>query len=187
MAQVPRERFVPREADALAYDDIPLPIGQGQTISAPSMVGIMCQLLDITDGCKVMEVGTGLGYHAAIMSILAGSGIVYTVERIPELAEEARKILHDLGYNNVKVFLSDGSEGLPDFSPYDRISVAASAPRIPEPLVNQLGDPGLMVLPVGQYMQELVLVEKKGGQVNTYNKGWVAFVPLLGRYGFKSL
>jgi len=186
MARVPRERFIPREADDLAYDDTPLPIGQCQTISAPSMVGIMCQLLDITDGCKVLEVGTGLGYHAAIMSILAGSGTVYTVERIPELAEQARKTLHDLGYNNVKVFLSDGSEGLSDFAPYDRISVAASAPNIPDPLVDQLGDPGLLVLPVGRYIQELVLVEKKGGRVNTYNKGWVAFVPMLGKYGFES-
>ncbi len=168
-----------------AYDDVPLPIGDGQTISAPSMVAVMCDLLDIRDGMSVLEVGTGLGYHAAVMSILAGKGKVYTVERKPGLAEKARKILKELGYDNVEVFARDGSEGLPQYAPYDRISVACAAPEVPRPLVEQLKDGGRMVIPIGQYYQDLYLVEKVDGKVNTFEKGGVAFVPLVGKYGFK--
>jgi protein-L-isoaspartate(D-aspartate) O-methyltransferase len=186
MDRVPREQFMPENVRPDAYVDTPLYIGNDQTISAPSMVAVMCQILDITDGCKVLEIGTGMGYHAAVMSRLAGpSGTVFTVERIPELADQARTILKRLGFSNVKVFLSDGSEGLPEFAPYDRISVAAAAPTIPDALVDQLNDPGRMVIPVGRYFQELMLVEKKGGQIITTDKGGVAFVPLLGKYGFQ--
>jgi len=163
---------------------VPLPIGGGQTISAPSMVAIMCDVLDIRDGDKVLEVGTGWGYHAAVMSILAGSGTVYTLERFDDLAEKARQILKEQGFNNVEVFVSDGSEGFPKFAPYDRISVACTAPDIPPPLIDQLNNYGKMVIPVGRFYQELYLVEKIDGQVNTYNKGGVAFVPLIGKYGF---
>jgi protein-L-isoaspartate(D-aspartate) O-methyltransferase len=184
MAKVPRHRFVPESSLRYSYDDIPLPIGEGQTISAPSMVGIMCDVLDIKDGNTVLEIGTGLGYHAAVMSVLAGSGKVYTVERKAGLVEKARHILKELGYDNVEVFLSDGSEGLPQHAPYDRISVAAAAPDIPQPLIEQLKDGGRMVIPVGHYFQELNLVEKVDGKVNTYYKGGVAFVPLVGKYGF---
>jgi protein-L-isoaspartate(D-aspartate) O-methyltransferase len=186
MARVPRHRFVPKDMERFAYDDVPLPIGGGQTISAPSMVAIMLDVLDIRDGNKVFEVGTGLGYHAAIISILAGpSGKVYTVERKADLADKARQILRELGYDNVEVFVGDGSEGLPQFAPYDRISVACAAPDIPGPLVEQLKDGGKMVIPVGQYYQDLYLVEKVDGKINSYNKGGVAFVPLVGKYGFQ--
>nr|WP_231844977.1 protein-L-isoaspartate O-methyltransferase [Methanocella arvoryzae] len=186
MDRVPREEFVPEDVRPDAYYDTPLPIGHNQTISAPSMVAIMCQALDIREGNKVLEIGTGLGYHAAVMAVLAGaSGVVYTVERIPELADMARSVLSRLGFDNVKVFLRDGTEGLPDFAPYDRISVAAAAPDVPQPLVDQLKDPGRLVIPVGRYFQQLMLVEKKGGQIITTDKGGVAFVPLLGKYGFK--
>jgi protein-L-isoaspartate(D-aspartate) O-methyltransferase len=185
MARVPRHRFVPKDMERFAYDDVPLPIGDGQTISAPSMVAIMCDVLDIRDGMSVLEVGTGWGYHAAIMSILAGSGKVYTVERKAHLTEKARQALKELGYDNVEVFVGDGSEGLPQYAPYDRVSVACAAPAIPHPLVDQLKDGGKMVIPIGQYYQDLYLVEKADGKINTYNKGGVAFVPLVGKYGFQ--
>ena len=185
MAAVPRERFVPPDVRDIAYDDTPLHIGHGQTISAPSMVAIMCSVLDVRQGQKVLEVGTGFGYHAAILSLLAKPGTVHTVERIPELAEHARGLLKELGYDNVVVTAGDGSEGLPAFAPYDRISVAAAAPEVPAPLVDELADGGRMVIPVGRYMQELMLVEKAGGRVSTVPRGGVAFVPLLGKFGFK--
>lgn len=176
---------MPKDMERFAYDDVPLSIGDGQTISAPSMVAIMCDVLDIRDGMKVLEVGAGLGYHAAIMSILAGTGKVYTVERKAYLAEQACQILKELGYDNVEVFVCDGSEGLPQHAPYDRISVACAAPAIPHPLVEQLKDRGKMAIPIGQYYQDLYLVEKVDGKINTYNKGGVAFVPLVGKYGFQ--
>jgi protein-L-isoaspartate(D-aspartate) O-methyltransferase len=185
MSRVPRHLFIPPELLRYAYDDAPLRIGEGQTISAPSMVAIMCDVLDIRDGMKVLEIGTGTGYHAAVMAILAGSGKVYTVERIQVLADRAREILKQLEYYNIEVFVSDGSEGLAQFAPYDRISVAAAAPEIPQPLVEQLKDVGKMVVPVGTYYQQLNLVEKENGIVNVYDKGAVAFVPLIGKYGFR--
>ncbi len=177
---------MPKDMERYAYDDVPLPIGDGQTISAPSMVAIMLDTLDIRDGDKVLEVGTGLGYHAAVMSVLTGPpGKVYTVERKADLAEKARHILKELGYGNVEVFVGDGSEGLPQYAPYDRISVACAAPAVPQPLIEQLKDGGRMAIPVGQYFQDLYLVEKADGKVNSYNRGGVAFVPLVGKYGFK--
>lgn len=185
MAKVPRHMFMPKEVQRHAYGDTPVPIGDGQTISAPSMVAIMCDILDIRDGMKVMEIGTGLGYHAAVMAVLAGSGKVYTVERKADLALKAREILKELHFDNVEVFIGDGSEGLPEHAPYDRISVAAAAPEIPQPLVEQLKDGCRMVIPIGRFAQELYLVEKKDGKVRSYYKGGVAFVPLLGKYGFK--
>ncbi len=186
MAGVPRHRFVPGGMEQYAYDDMPLSIGDGQTISAPSMVAVMCDLLDVKSGMNVLEVGSGYGYHAAILSVLTGpSGRVYTVERKAGLGEKARHILKDLGYDNVEVFVGDGSEGLPQHAPYDRISVACAAPDIPRPLIDQLKDNGKMVIPIGQYIQFLFLVEKVGGKVITSEKGGVAFVPLVGKYGFK--
>ncbi len=185
MSRVPRHLFIPPELLRYAYDDSPLRIGEGQTISAPSMVAIMCDALDIRDGMRVLEIGTGTGYHAAVMSILAGTGNVYTVERIPTLANRAREILKKLEYHNIEVFISDGSEGLARFAPYDRISVAAAAPEIPKPLVEQLKDGGKMVVPVGTYYQELKLIERDGDKVRVTDRGAVAFVPLIGKYGFK--
>lgn len=185
MAQVPRHMFVPEDVAPYAYEDTPLRIGEGQTISAPSMVAVMCDALDIRDGMRVLEIGTGTGYHAAIISILAGAGKVYSVERIPALATRARELFQKLDYHNVEVFVGDGSEGLPQYAPYDRISVAAAAPEVPRPLIDQLRDGGRMVLPVGTYFQELLLVEKSNGQVEIRDKGPVAFVPLVGKYGFR--
>lgn len=185
MSRVPRHLFVPDNVRENAYVDVPLPIGEGQTISAPSMVAIMCDVLDVRDGDNVLEVGTGWGYHAAIMSVLAGHGKVYTVERLPSLAMRAREIYRDLGFINIDVVVGDGSQGLPEHAPYDRISVAAAAPAIPQPLVDELKDGGRMVIPVGQYYQDLYLVEKADGKVHTSTKGGVAFVPLVGKYGFK--
>lgn len=185
MEKVPREQFVPEEVRDFAYEDTPLHIGHGQTISAPSMVAIMCDILDVQPGNKVLDVGTGWGYHAAILSILAGHGTVYSVERIPELAERARKILAEQGYDNVKVINGDGSSGLPEFAPYDRINVAAAAPELPDELADELAEGGRMVVPVGRYLQELILAVKKNSKITTYEKGGVAFVPLVGKAGFR--
>ena len=184
MARVPRHLFIPELSERYAYEDIPLHIGEGQTISAPSMVAIMCDTLDVQEGMSVLEIGTGMGYHAAVLSLLAGNGKIRSVERIPVLANRARQILSTLGFLNVEVFVSDGSEGLPQYAPYDRISVACAAPEVPKPLADQLKDGGKMVVPVGTYYQTLYLVEKAGGHVQTQAKGSVAFVPLIGRYGF---
>ncbi len=185
MARVPRELFVPDQLRPRAYEDIPLPIGYGQTISAPHMVAIMCDLLDLAEGIMVLEVGGGCGYHAAVMANMVGlQGHIYSVERIPELVVQARKNLIAAGIENVTMIEGDGSIGLPEHAPYDRISVAATAPNVPEPLRQQLKPGGKMILPVGLGFQELVLVTRKNGFV-TEEKMGVAFVPLIGKYGFK--
>jgi protein-L-isoaspartate(D-aspartate) O-methyltransferase len=185
MARVPRELFVPDHLRSRAYEDIPLLIGYNQTISAPHMVAIMCDLLDLGEGMVVLEVGGGGGYHAAVMADLVGlQGHVYSMERIPELVVQARKNLITAGIENVTMIEGDGSIGLPLHAPYDRISVAATAPNVPEPLQQQLKPGGKMVLPVGIGFQELVLVTRKNGFV-TEEKMGVAFVPLIGEYGFK--
>ncbi len=184
MSRVPREMFVPVPLRSRAYDDTPLPIGYGQTISAPHMVAIMCDLLDLNEGMKVLEVGGGSGYHAAVMAELVGrEGHVYSVERIPELVAQARENLRSAGIRNVTVIEGDGSIGLGEHAPYDRISVAATAPSVPESLRQQLKPGGKMVLPVGYDCQELVLVTRENGFV-TEEKMGVAFVPLIGKDGF---
>lgn len=185
MSRVPREMFVPDAYQSRAYDDMPLHIGGGQTISAPHMVAIMCDLLDLQEGMKVLEVGGGSGYHAAVMADLVGAaGHIYSMERLPELAETARKNLEKSGFKNVTVIVGDGSVGLIEHAPYDRISVAATAPEVPEPLKQQLKPGGKMILPVGRGYQELVLVTRKNGFAVEEQMG-VAFVPLIGEKGFK--
>lgn len=185
MLRVPRELFVPQAYLSRAYDDTPLFIGAGQTISAPHMVAIMCDLLDLQEGMKVLEVGGGSGYHAAVMAVLAGpSGHIYSIERLPELANQAEENLAKAGIENVTMIVGDGSIGLALHAPYDRISVAATAPEVPEPLKQQLKPGGKMVLPVGRGYQELVLVTRKNGFA-TEEKMGVAFVPLIGEKGFK--
>lgn len=185
MSRVPRELFVPDELRPMAYEDRPLPIGYGQTISAPHMVAIMCDLLDLHEGMKVLEVGGGCGYHAAVMAELVGpSGHVYSVERIPELVEIARRNLERAGYRNVSMIAGDGSLGYREQAPYDRISVAASAPDIPEPLKEQLRPGGRMVIPVGSYSQDLLVVTKNH-EIRVERAMGVIFVPLIGEYGFK--
>ena len=183
MRKVPRHLFVPENEQRIAYADYPLPIGWGQTISAPHMVAIMCDLLDIQDGMNVLEIGGGSGYHAAVMAILAGSGHVYTVERIEALALFARDNLKKAGIKNVTVIVEDGSLGLPGFAPYDRISVAAASPEILDTLTDQLKTGGKLVIPVGKYYQELYLVTKTDG-LKKEAKGGVVFVPLVGKKGF---
>ncbi|MDM7911927.1 MAG: protein-L-isoaspartate O-methyltransferase, partial [Methanotrichaceae archaeon] len=183
-SRVPRELFVPEKLKSEAYYDMPLHIGYGQTISAPHMVAIMCEILDLQKGMKVLDVGGGSGYHAAVMADLVGpDGHVYSVERIPELAAWARENLKKAGITNVTVVEGDGSLGLPEHAPFDRISVSATAPHVPEPLKQQLRPGGKMVIPVGIGYQELVLVTRKNGFV-TEEKMGVAFVPLIGKYGF---
>lgn len=186
MLRVPRHLFVPPNVREEAYIDTPLPIGYSQTISAPHMVAIMCDLLDLRVGQSVLEVGTGSGYNAAVMAELVGStGHVYSMERIAPLAEFAKKNFMDVGCANVTVMLEDGSGGDFPHSPYDRICVTCTAPDIPQPLIEQLKPGGLMVIPVGVAFQQLYLVKKDmDGTVHKEIKGGVVFVPLIGRYGF---
>ncbi len=184
MGNVPRHLFV-RESDiANAYEDYPLSIGYGQTISAPHMVGIMCSLLEIEKGMKILEIGGGSGYHAAVLAELTGPyGMVYSVERVTELAEFARQNLTDAGYKNVVVTTGDGTLGLSEHAPYDCITVACAAPAVPQPLVDQLKRGGRMTIPIGKYTQELYLVHKND-VISKEMSGGVVFVPLIGEYGF---
>ncbi|MDF0589574.1 protein-L-isoaspartate O-methyltransferase [Candidatus Methanocrinis natronophilus] len=185
MWRVPRELFVPRRIRHTAYEDRPLPIGEGQTISAPHMVAMMCDLLEIAEGMKVLDVGTGSGYHAAVIADLVGpEGQVYSIERIPELVLFAKKNLEAAEVKNVTVLQGDGSRGLPEYAPYDRINVAATAPKIPEPLKEQLKVGGKLVIPVGSCYQELVLVERTQEGFELEHHGGVVFVPLVGDHGF---
>ncbi len=186
MGKVPRELFVPDGIRHMAYEDHPLPIGEGQTISAPHMVAIMCDVLDLGEGMAVLDVGTGSGYHAAVMADLVGpEGHVYSIERVPELVVFARRNLREAGIENVTVVEGDGSVGLPDHAPYDRINVAATAPKVPEPLKEQLKVGGKLVVPVGTCYQELVLVIRTEEGFELEHHGGVVFVPLIGDYGFK--
>ncbi|NOY10636.1 MAG: protein-L-isoaspartate(D-aspartate) O-methyltransferase [Archaeoglobi archaeon] len=187
MLEVPRHLFVPPHMRREAYNDYPLPIGYGQTISAPHMVAIMCDLLDLKEGERVLEVGTGSGYHAAVVSRIVGEeGLVVTVERIPELAETAKKIYESLGYDNIKVVVGDGSVGYEELAPYDKIYVTASAPKIPVKLLAQLKNGGRMVIPVGDFVQHLYVVDKdEYGRVKKRSWGAVRFVPLIGEEGFE--
>ncbi len=186
MMRVPRHLFVPENVRSSAYMDTPLPIGHGQTISAPHMVAIMCDLLDLRVGQKVLEIGTGSGYNAAIMAELVGKeGHIYSIERVPQLADFAKKNLDAAGYENVSIILDDGSGGSLEHAPYDRINVTSAAPSIPDPLVQQLSRDGIMAIPVGNITQRLYIVRKDlGGSVHNEEEGGVVFVPLIGKYGF---
>ena len=179
MSSVRREDFVPQNIRDYAYRDEPLPIGKEQTISAPHMVAIMCDLLGVECQSHVLEIGTGSGYHAAVLAKLAAKGTIYTVERFASLAEQARKRLPA----NVVVVTGDGSLGLPAKAPFDRILVTCSAPDIPPPLLVQLKEGGRMVIPLGKGIQELYLV-RKNLKVTKEPHGSVAFVLLTGKYGY---
>ncbi|AKB80156.1 Protein-L-isoaspartate O-methyltransferase [Methanosarcina horonobensis HB-1 = JCM 15518] len=187
MLRVPRHMFVPEYEQRAAYTDRPLEIGHGQTISAPHMVAIMCEVLELSEGHKVLEIGAGSGYNAAVMAELVGkTGHVYTVERIDSLVDFARNNLKETGYDNVTVLLENGSMGYPEYAPYDRIAVTCAAPSIPEPLLEQLKPGGILVIPVGNYSQELIKVKKDSkGNIHRKKKGDVVFVPLIGKYGFR--
>ena len=179
MERVPRERFVPPEHREMAYEDIPLPIGAGQTISQPFIVALMTEALGLTGTEKVLEIGTGSGYQAAILGCLAGK--VVTVERFPDLAESAAEKLRELGFLNVDVHVARESLGWPEEAPYDAIIVTAAAPRVPQSLLDQLKDGGRLVIPVGtRWDQELVVVKKRGDCITRTSLGGCRFVPLIG-------
>lgn len=183
LRSVPRHEFVTADQQHLAYIDAPLPIGKRQTISQPYIVALMTQLLDLRGDETVLEIGTGSGYQAAILSRLAKA--VYTVERIESLADEARLRLERLEYGNVIVIGRDGTGGLPEYAPYDGILVTAAAPRLPPPLESQLADGGRLVLPVGgRTGQVLELWKLKGERLESERVTPVAFVPLIGEHGW---
>jgi protein-L-isoaspartate(D-aspartate) O-methyltransferase len=184
MRQVPRHLFIPEGMRSLAYCDGPLPIGHGQTISQPYIVALMTETLELAGQERVLEIGTGSGYQAAILSHLAWQ--VYSVERHAVLAQQAEKILAHLGYDNIVVRVSDGTLGWPEHSPYEAIIVTAAAPDIPRPLTDQLADGGRLVAPVGsQWSQVLVKVRRQGDLLIRERLTAVAFVPLVGEYGWE--
>ena len=179
--KVPREDFVPAGQRKFAYVNAPLPIAAGQTISQPLTVAVMTEALAARSGDKILEVGAGSGYQAAILSEIAGpTGKIITTEIIPELFEFAKKNLSS--YKNVTVLNIDGSIGCEKYAPYDRIIVTASAPRIPEPLIEQLKDNGHLVIPVGDKM---IIIEKQKGEIKETFLGYYVFVPLRGEHGHK--
>jgi protein-L-isoaspartate(D-aspartate) O-methyltransferase len=183
MRKVPRHLFV-SGMESYAYEDMALAIGEGQTISQPYMVAVMTELLELSGNEKVLEIGTGSGYQAAVLAELAKE--VYTIERIPELAEKARQRLASLGYANVYVRTGDGTLGWPEKAPFDRIIVTAGSPGLPEPLVDQLVDGGIMVVPAGtHYSQQLIRARKTGGSIEEEYHTPCVFVPLIGTYGWK--
>ena len=182
---IPREVFIPDSIRHRAYVDTPLEIGEGQTISAPHMVAIMCEALDICKGQKILEIGTGSGYHAAIVATLVGdTGHVYSIERFSLLAEQAQKRLDAVRIKNVTVLVGDGSLGDKSHAPFDRIYVTCASPGVPPPLLEQLKDQGKLLIPNGDYICTLELYEKKGTKITRTDHGGCVFVPLVGKYGF---
>lgn len=186
MKKVPRENFVPDWQRRYAYDDRPLEIGHGQTISAPHMVAIMTEALDVKRNNKILEIGSGSGYQAAILAEIAKNGKIFTVERIKEIAKFAEENLKKCGYENVSVIIADGTLGYEKEKPYDRIIVTAAAPKIPKPLVDQLKDNGKLLIPVGnRAYQDLILIEKNSeGKIKEKNLCGCVFVPLIGKEGW---
>jgi protein-L-isoaspartate(D-aspartate) O-methyltransferase len=179
MAMVPRHEFVPREAWGEAYEDHPLPIGEGQTISQPYIVALMIEALGAEADDTVLEIGTGTGYEAAVLSRIAAR--VLTVERVASLAMRARENFARLGYRNIEATVGDGNQGLPRSAPFKRIIVAAAAPAVPEPLLQQFAENGKLVAPVGSGdVQELRLLRKAAGQITATNLCGCRFVPLIG-------
>ena len=185
MRKVPRHLFVPDGARDYAYVDSPVRIGSGQTISQPFIVALMTELLDVKSTHKVLDVGTGSGYQAAILGELAGE--VHSIERHPELAKSATEQLAALGYENIHVHVGDGTLGYPPDAPYDRIVVAAAAPTVPEPLLRQLALNGRLVIPVGRrYSQQLEVWERQGeDDFDKKSNIPVVFVPLIGEAGWE--
>lgn len=183
MRSVPRHLFVAPGMESRAYGDHALPIGEGQTISQPFMVALMTQSLELTGGERVLEIGTGSGYQTAVLAELAEQ--VFSIERVGSLASRARSVLEELGAANVAIRVGDGSIGWTEFEPYDRIIVTAGAPEVPQSLVEQLGDPGIMAVPVGsQGLQQLRIIERRDGELLTRDSGGCVFVPLVGREGW---
>jgi protein-L-isoaspartate(D-aspartate) O-methyltransferase len=196
MKMVPREDFLPESLRKRAYIDTPLSIGYGQTISALHMVAMMADALNLDTGQIILEVGCGSGYHAAVIAEVVAQkhgerqGHVYSLEIVPELVHFARENLRRVGYEErVTTILGDGSLGYFDQAPYDRILVAAASPDIPNPLIEQLKEGGILVIPVGNlyFFQELLRVRKEGERIVREGLGGVAFVPLRGKYGWKTI
>ena len=184
MKEIPRHLFVAEEQRIYAYEDFPLPIGAGQTISQPYMVALMTEALQLEGDEKVLEIGTGSGYQAAILSKLCRE--VYTTEKIESLALKAEKLFKELGYNNIKIKICDGTAGWMEHAPYDGIIVTAGAPKIPNPLIEQLSDNGKIVIPVGgSFSQDLIVAEKIKGELVKKVICGCMFVPLIGKHGWE--
>lgn len=184
MRKVPRHLFVPQDVINEAYNDYPLPIGHGQTISQPYMVALMTEALELKGDEKTLEIGTGSGYQTAILAELCKE--VYTIERIISLLDKAKKVLKKLGYKNIFFKAGDGTLGWPENRPYDAIIVTAGAPKIPQPLLDQLADKGRLVIPVGdRFSQELVKITKIKDDIIRENLGGCRFVDLIGIHGWK--
>ena len=187
MMKVPRHIFVPKGIQPYAYHDCPQQIGLGQTISAPHMVGIMAEKLDLQPGQKVLEVGGGSGYHAAVVAEIIGKdGHVYSIEYIEDLAKRGRENIQKAGLGDiVTIIYGDGSEGLSEHAPYDRIFVTCASPDVPPPLLDQLADKGKLLIPAGgRHFQTLLYYERKGKKIIKKDYGGCVFVPLRGKYGF---
>lgn len=183
MRRLPRELFVPEEGRKEAYEDHPVAIGSGQTLSQPYMTALMTERLHLEPGQKVLEIGTGSGYQTALLAEMGGR--VYSVEWISELAEHARQRLQRLSYRQVQLRRGDGSLGWPEEAPFDRILMTAGAPRLPESLVSQLGEGGRMILPLGeQWEQALTQVDRLAGQTHVTEICRCSFVPLRGKEGW---
>ena len=183
--KVKREDFVPAEYKDYAYADIPLPIMADQTISQPMTIAFMTEALQVEDGNRILEVGSGSGYQAAILAELTPKGEVYTIETIPTLADFAKTNLKD--YENVHVTQGDGSKGWKQHAPYERIMITAACPEVPKAIIEQLADNGRLVAPVGgKYQQDMILITKKNGKIKKESLGFpCVFVPLKGEFGWK--
>jgi protein-L-isoaspartate(D-aspartate) O-methyltransferase len=184
VAQVPRHLFVPPSVRHRAYEDSALPIAAGQTISQPYVQALYLEALGLTGREKVLEIGTGSGYQTALASVLADS--VFSVERLPALSQAARTVLDALGYRNITLLVGDGTLGWRPYAPYDAILVSAASPEVPQPLVDQLGPGGRMIVPVGdREVQKLVLVRRDEQGLHTSTLGDARFVPLIGEHGWR--
>ncbi len=177
MRKVERHKFVPGQQAGSAYEDHPLPIGHGQTISQPYIVALMTELCGLNGTQRVLEIGTGSGYQAAILSLLAKE--VYSIEIVKSLGLSARQKLKELGYNNVEILIGDGYNGWPEKAPFDVIMLTASPPQIPTTLIDQLADGGVLVAPEGDFAQELVKITKRNGKISKKTVSYVRFVPMV--------
>ncbi len=184
MQKIPRHLFVPEDCERSAYEDRPLPIGEGQTISQPYIVAVMTEQLELQPRDRVLEIGAGSGYQAALLAELAGP--VISIERLENLADRARANLARAGITGVRVVVGDGTEGYPPEAPYDAIIITAASPRVPQPLIDQLAEGGRLIAPIGpRDCQDLIKLVKREGRVERTSLGGVCFVPLIGQFGWR--
>lgn len=182
--QCPRHEFVPKSFLDMAYENIPVPLMKEQTISQPAVVARMTEWLDVSEGQKILEIGSGSGWQSAILSVLVGNGRVFSIDRHSELVNFAKENLNKFGIRNVDVILGDGSIGLPKESPFDRIIITAACKKVPPPLFEQLSLEGLLIAPVGEYLQSMIVYKKTtSGIKEIYNQPGYSFVPLFGKFG----